>query len=229
MQEFTTKVLEIKTLTQKVVEISLEVLEPKPFNFLAGQYVDFVIENQVRAYSMANVPGLKTPLTFCIEKIPGGLSTTFLETVKVGDEVKIQGPQGTFTAEKPSQNLAFIATGVGIAPFASIIPNILSNGFEAQCELLFCVRNEDSIFYFDKFKNIASFYGNFKFTSMLSQPKGIWRGETGRVTTYLEVNYERLKGFVFYICGGGQMVKDVREILLKKGTSFRDIKTEIFS
>jgi CDP-4-dehydro-6-deoxyglucose reductase len=117
---------------------------------------------------------------------------------------------------------------VGIAPFVSVITDILARGYLGQVMLLFGLRNEENVFYYDKFNVLAKMHPNFKFLPMLSKPQSHWPGETGRVTTYLEVHYPDYKERKFYICGSKEMVTDTRAVLVKAGHDARDVQLEIF-
>lgn len=229
MQEYLTRVSEIKYLTQHVLELSVDLILPDTILFKAGQFMQFILgPQQFRSYSIVSVPDHNRTLKFCVELVPGGAGSAFVKSLSVGSEVKMRGPLGVMTFDFFERDACFIAGGVGIAPYASMIPDMLSRGYSREAHLLFGVRNEENVFYFDRFNHLATMYQNFKFTPILSRPEMHWPGEVGRVTTYLDVAYERYRDRLFYICGGMDLVKDVRSLLLRKGHKPTDIKLEIF-
>jgi len=229
MQEFITKITEKKHLTEHTIEISVDLTSPSDIVFKAGQFMQFKFGSVMRSYSIISVPTeTNTKLAFCIELLEDGVGSEVLKNAHIGDEIIMRGPSGIFTFNQFDRNVFFVATGVGVAPFASIIPTAFSTGFNGNAHLLFGVRHEEDVFYFDRFNHMRSIYQNFKFTPMLSQPKSHWPGEVGRVTTYLDVAYEYYKDYLFYICGGIEMIKDTRSVLIKKGHNPKDIKLEIF-
>ena len=228
MVEFQTKISEIKYLTLKTVELTVDLVNPDEIKFEAGQFMQFLLGKAPRSYSIVSIPNHNRQLKFCIELLDKGLVSQFLKQAKVGSFLPMQGPLGNFLFDRPEKNAFFVATGVGIAPFASIIPNILSTGYSGKAQLLFGVKHEEDVFYFDKFRHMANLYQNFKFVPILSQPQSHWPGESGRVTTYLEVAYEYFKDYIFYICGNTEMVKESRELLLKRGHDPKNIRLEIF-
>ncbi len=228
MREFETIIREIRYLTQDVIELTVDLTSPGQIIFEAGQFMDFRFGKDVRSYSIVSVPDNNTSLQFCIEMLPNGVGSNFFRAAKIGDKLLINGPMGIFTVTDHTRDIFFVATGVGVAPFASMIPDMLGKGFTARAQLLFGIRHEENVFFFDRFRHLQAIYPNFKFVPLLSQPKSHWPGELGRGSTYLDVAYEYHKNSVFYVCGGMEMIKDVRALLLKKGHNSKDIKLEIF-
>lgn len=232
MNLYTAEVIEKRQITQDIYELDAELLHPQEIDFKAGQCLGLHLgDNQSkRLYSIASVPAVKNKLTFCVDITPMGPGSKFILALEPKNEITLEGPYGGFTAdENIQQDLLFIATGVGIAPFKSLIANLLERGFSRKITLLFGLRSEQNIFYFDFFQNLSKKYSNFIFLPTLSQPKGEWNGTVGRVTKYLEDNASDYLESVAYVCGSTDMVKDVRSLLIEKGFSPRQIKIEIFA
>ena len=228
MQQYKAKMIEKKHLTMNVLEVTAELMVPDTILFLAGQFMQLQIGGELKAYSILDIPDHNKSLKFCVSLIAAGKASEFFKTAKVGDEIDMRGPVGNFTAEDFSKNYFFVATGVGVAPFASMIPDMLGRGYNGKCRLLFGLRHEEDVFYFDRFTHLQSLYPNFTFTPTLSQPKSHWPGEVGRVTTYIDVAYEYYKDYLFYVCGWQEMVRDTKDLLLKRGHDPLKIKVEIF-
>lgn len=229
MQEYRTQVAKKTHLTAQTVELELELTEPKGMAFVPGQFVQFKVGEVWRSYSITSLPERVPSLTFCIGLIPGGLGSAFIERLAQGDEVTVRGPSGVFVLDDFSRPACFVATGVGVAPFLSIIPDALSRGYAQPLTLVFGVRSQADAFYFDRLGELERRYKNFQFVPTLSQPRGDWPGAVGRVTAYLEAAVGSLSGRVFFICGGMAMVKDTRQLLLTLGCNPKDIKLELFS
>jgi ferredoxin-NADP reductase len=229
MQEYLTQVTEIRHLTMDIVELDVQLVEPTELTYQAGQFMQFRIGTALRSYSLATPPVPDNPkLTFCIKMEPRGVGSDFVRQLKVGAEIEMRGPAGIFVVQDFHQAIFFVATGVGIAPFASMIPDMLSRGYDEKTHLLFGVRNEENVFYYDHFNRLAQQYENLTFTPIMSRPQSHWPGETGYVTTYLEEAYPRFKDNIFYLCGSKAMVTDARQILLHAGHDAKRIKLEIF-
>lgn len=213
-----------KQLTHNVVELELEL--PGGMDYRAGQFVFFKVGGEHRAYSMVNMPDGTGRLVFCIKLVEGGVGSEFISRLKIGDAVTMNGPFGEFVVDGFDRPLVFVAAGVGVAPFLGVVSQALLRG-SSVVTLLFGVRSEEDIFYHEKFASLTS--PNFKFIPLLSQPKGEWQGETGRVTDYIKKHNDAFAGAIFYVCGSPGFVSDVRILLLEQGVPARDIHVEIFA
>jgi ferredoxin-NADP reductase len=228
IQQYKARIIEKKYLTQYVLEIAVVLVVPELVEFLAGQFMQFQIGDELKSYSIVSSPNENTVLTFCVGLVEGGKATEFFKAAKIGKEINLRGPAGNFTMDDFSKNYFFVATGVGVAPYASIITDMLVRGYSNKCRLLFGLRFEEDVFYFDRFTHLQNQYPNFTFTPILSRPVSHWPGETGHVTTYIDVAYEYYKDYIFYISGRQQMVDDVKALLLKRGHDPKNLKVEIF-
>lgn len=228
-QDYKVSVISNKQLTPNIWQLDVCPEDPAEIDFIAGQCVSFhVAEKEKRLYSIMNIPEHKNILSFCVDVSPAGFGSNFTLALKVGDTFTLDGPHGIFTIKDFERDLLFVCTGAGVAPFKSMITDAFKKGFAKKITMLFGVRDEDNIIYFDYFQDIASRYPNFEFIPMLSQPKGQWQGQAGRVTAFLDSNIQKYMGRLAYICGSLAMIKDVRKKLMDSGFGIRDIKIENF-
>lgn len=206
-----------KALTHDVFELTLQTAEP--ITFLAGQFITIKIDDKIppcfRAYSICSPPTNTNQFTLCVKYVPEGRGSSWLKEAKFGDPINFIGPNGYFTHQKNGRPLLFIATGTGIAPFYSIITELLTNNFDQPITLLFGVRHENDLFYLDHFENLATNHPNFTFITTLSQPSENWQGTRGRVTEPLK-SLQIDPATDIYICGLTPMIDSVREILTEK-------------
>ena len=105
-----------------------EVERPASFRFRSGEFVMIGLLNDdgkplLRAYSIA-APYWSETLAFYSIKVQDGPLTSKLQNIKVGDHIIMKTkPVGTLVLDAliPGKRLYMIATGTGIAPFASLI------------------------------------------------------------------------------------------------------------
>jgi NAD(P)H-flavin reductase len=226
---YSAEVVAKKTLTSKIIELDFKLISPEEISFLAGQFVALILPSgEKKFYSICTPPEQKNLISFCVDVSPGGSGSKYIESLSVGEKVEFSGPHGVFIVKDETVDHLFVATGAGIAPFKSMVPDALEKGFEKKIVLLFGVRNEQDLFYLDYFQELESKYPNFKFIPSLSQGSEDWEGEKGRVTSFLQNACEEFKDHFVYICGGVEMVKDVRGLLIEKGKEMKKIKLEIF-
>ncbi len=223
------KILKVIDVTSDVKEITFE--QPEGEDYIPGQFVGIKINDNkdvagYRAYSILS--DKEGNLQVCVKKVKDGRGSSFLHSRKEGDVLEIIFPLGYFGYQKDlSENVVFIATGTGLVPILSLLENLPDN-FNGNAKLIFGVRNEEDLFYEDRINNLTKNNPNISSVVALSQPKDTWKGESGRVTNILDK--EKLeKDTQFFICGNGQMISSVREMLEEKGMKNGDVFYEDFN
>ncbi|MEQ8296602.1 MAG: ferredoxin--NADP reductase [Nitratireductor sp.] len=118
-------VVSVKHYTDRL--FSFRITRPQSFRFRSGEFVMIGLPNAekpvFRAYSIAS-PAWDEELEFYSIKVPNGPLTSELQKIVPGDTVLLrQKSTGTLVndALSPAKRLYMIATGTGIAPFASLI------------------------------------------------------------------------------------------------------------
>ncbi|WP_149586787.1 ferredoxin--NADP reductase [Tabrizicola flagellatus] len=107
---------------------SFRVTRPKSLRFRSGEFVMIGLLDDkgkplLRAYSIAS-PAWDEELEFYSIKVPDGPLTSRLQHIQPGDEIILRPkPVGTLVHDAllPGKRLWFLATGTGIAPFASLM------------------------------------------------------------------------------------------------------------
>ncbi len=107
---------------------SFRVTRPQSLRFRSGEFVMIGLMGDngkplLRAYSIAS-PNWDEELEFYSIKVPDGPLTSKLQHIKVGDEIILRPkPVGTLVHDAllPGNRVWFLATGTGIAPFASLM------------------------------------------------------------------------------------------------------------
>ena len=123
------EVLETKQLTASTY--SIKVAKPDGFSFLASQSVLLMIEKdyglQRHPMSIASSPS-RDYLEWATRRSDSDFKKTFLSLQK-GDYINVIGPKGDFLldANRPA---VFIAGGIGIPPFKSMIDYSAADGLK---------------------------------------------------------------------------------------------------
>lgn len=107
---------------------SFRVTRPASLRFRSGEFVMIGLLGDngkplLRAYSIAS-PNWDEELEFYSIKVPDGPLTSKLQHIQPGDEIILRPkPVGTLVLDAllPGKRLWFLATGTGIAPFASLM------------------------------------------------------------------------------------------------------------
>lgn len=180
-----------------------------------------------RAYSIASPPRENDRLELVIKLVQGGVVTNWFWTLKEGDAVRVHAPFGKFVLpEKVDFDILFVAVGTGIAPFRSMILEMLPAGFKGKITLLFGTRYDDRIPYHEEFTDLARKHPNFTYIPTISRPGPGWKGETGYVQTKVEKFFSDPAGKRIYICGLNEMIQAVQEAALRLGYAKEQVHYE---
>lgn len=202
----------------------LRFTKPDGLSFKPGQFVLFdvpLVENtadiQTRAYSIASAPSEKDLLFVIKLKTGGRASRWIVESLKVGDTVRIQGPFGVFTLDRSSpRDWLLVATSAGLAPFRSQLAAFLSEETTRRIDMIFGVHAEEDFFWLDELRSFEKSYPNFHVHPTLSKPSPSWFGHVGRVQTLLPEILGGRTAMKVYICGNPDMTKDVKRICIEE-------------
>jgi len=203
-----------------VAILKLQLPAAERFQFLAGQYLEFLLKDgQRRAYSIANAPEQEGPLELHIRHLPGGLFTDFVfgavsPALKEKDILRFEGPLGSFFLREDSKKpIIFLAAGTGFAPIKSIIEQMQTKKIERPIELYWGGRRPSDLYLSDLCKNWEQEIPNFKYIPVISDDlrEDAWRGRTGFVHQAVIDDHPSLKDFQVYACGAPVMVNAARE------------------
>jgi len=140
----------------------------KPGQFVLVSFFDNRLGKQCRAYSISSCPQDKF-LTLTVKKI--GVFSSALHKLKIGEKVKISPPLGDFYPEKSMKNLVFLAAGIGIAPFYSIIKSLYLEGSMNELTLFYSNKTDKDIVFPEELSKLAKKWRKFKIIYILTQQK----------------------------------------------------------
>ena len=205
----------IERLSDDVIRLMLSLPSGTEMPFIAGQYLNIVLEDgQRRAFSFANPPQESgTPeqpsIELHVRLVPGGRFTTRVFTeLQVGDVLRIEGPFGRFVLREGEQPILMIAGATGFAPIKSIVEDAFARGIERPMKLYWGVRRRSDLYQMELAERWAREHANFSFVPVLSdEPEGGgWHGRRGLVHAALLEDHPDLRGSEVYVCGSVNMV-----------------------
>jgi NAD(P)H-flavin reductase len=223
MSAFTATVSRTRKLTHDVREIELTLAEPGAIVFAPGQFVSFEVDRPgagtpaTRPYSIASSSGRRQAIDLVLNHVAGGPGSEYLFGLNDGDVTSFKGPFGSFVLRDSARDLLLVATGTGIAPFRSMLWSLADSSSSRAMTLFWGLRSERDVYYQDELLQLRDRLPNFSFITTLSQPAGEWRGAIGRVTPLVETEVRTVDNLEVMLCGNGGMVRDVKEVLRRKG------------
>jgi len=218
-------------LTHDTRLIRLAVVDGDPLVFSAGQYAKVVFPNKVeKYYSIASLPGDKG-IEFHIRRSGEGTSSSHfvLDELSVGDPVTVTAPMGNsyFRAEHRGAVLC-VAGGSGMAPIRCIVETALRDEPSREIHLYFGVRDEQDIYFEERFSALAETHANFHFTPVLSEASGDTERRTGFVHEAIGEDHKNFAGWKAYLCGPPIMVESVAKLLKERGVHEDDIYADAY-
>ena len=220
--------------------VAFQFERPRNFLFKAGQFVDLALlgarpdssDGLIHTFSIASSPSAEEIVV--ATRMRDTCFKRALFTLAIGSEVRIKGPMGSFTLHNNvSRPAVFLAGGIGIAPFLSMISSAVSNTPHPPISLFYANRYFEDAAFIDTLRDLESSTGNLRFVPTLTRVNnahGEWKGETGRISSeMLSKHAGNLHGSISYVAGPPAMVSAARLVLNEAGVDDDDIRTEEFA
>jgi glycine betaine catabolism B len=229
---------EKKELARGIYEF--EFTKDDNFQFEPGQYAEWTFDHKSpdrrgnrRFFTIASSP-LDQTVKIAMRTVSDKPSSFKKALLEISDDDKIftSNISGDFLMpEDPKKKMVFIAGGIGITPFASMIKYLLDKNEKRGITLFYAAADVQSFVYSELFIN-AMERMNMKFIKVLSGAKEVpieFQGEIGFITSEMINKYvpEKLNS-IFYISGPNAMVTGYKKMLLKEGVPGKNIKTDYF-
>jgi ferredoxin-NADP reductase len=213
--------------------------KPAGFQFKAGQYVDISLINPpetdsqgiVRSFSIASAPYEDQLLV--VTRMRKSAFKRVLAVLPLGTEVKLEGPMGSFTLHKNRVKAAvFLAGGIGITPFLSILRQAAEEKLPQQLYLFYSNRHPKDAAFLKDLEILSKLNANFIFIPSMSEMEKSqfeWPNERGFINREMLLRHmDGLQGPIYYVAGPPAMVGAMREMLTNAGVDEDDIRTEEF-
>src|ERR1035437_4270883 len=183
-----------------------------------------------RAYSIASSSQSDEFLEFCITVVMSGDLTPRLFNLGIKDRIYV-GPKavGMFTLEKAprDRHVILVATGTGLAPYASMLRSDLECGGTRRIVVLHGARCSWDLGYRTELTSLARHCPNLTYLPVITRPQEdhTWRGRTGYLQDVLfsgvieEATGLQLEpdNFHVYLCGNPGMIETVIGRLADRG------------
>jgi len=232
------RILTIRRNPYEVIEVKQEaeaiwslIFKGKRIDFRPGQFMIIQLLRNGR---------LSSPHPFTISSSPtrenlsitpkelGDFTSTIKET-RVGDQALIDAPYGVFSFLNYRQDeLVFIAGGIGITPFISMLSYICDQKLKLKVTLFWANRDESNLCFREELREMEKEMAQFKAILVMSdQPD--WPGEKGFLNAGMIADYlGNLSQKDFFVCGPPPMIKAIIADLKKQKVLSSRIHTEIF-
>jgi Na(+)-translocating NADH:ubiquinone oxidoreductase F subunit len=196
-----------------------------------------------RNYSLATNPSIERQLKFNVRiALPregktqnAGAGSSYVFSLKPGDEVKLTGPFGDFLIRKTEKEKVYIGGGAGMAPIRSHLSYLLETlGTREKVSFWYGARSVSDMFYADYFEAMQEKHPNFSFRVALSDlnPEEEWSGRQGFIHQVLNEEYladhPNPQTIEYYLCGPPAMIKATLKMLEEIGVPSKMIAFDEF-
>jgi ferredoxin--NADP+ reductase len=190
---------------------------PREDDFIPGQTLALSTERALpaRFYSIAS--GCHDSVVEILyDLVPGGQLTPRLARLGPGDALLASEPFGTF-CDGDGDSL-WIASGTGVAPFASMV----RSGFLAGKTLVHGSRTLAGLYQRGYFSSVLE--GRYVPCCSAEKADGVFHG---RSTAWL-ASAELPDARRYLVCGSSRMVVDARDVLIARGVPYERVVSEIY-
>lgn len=233
VREYICKCTEIIDLIDDMKQFRFELIGPETIDFTPGQYLQLLApvyegndEEVYRAYSVASDPLEKNIVELIIKLAPNGICTTYcFKYLKIGDNVKMNGPYGDFRLSETAVPIVFIAGGSGMAPIRCILHHMKNTANKRKATYYFGANKVDQLFLLDEMKKFEKELADFRFVPAVASPQDSdnWTGQKGFVTDAVRSDLKNAPECEAYLCGSPGMIDAAIEVLAALGMSEENI------
>jgi CDP-4-dehydro-6-deoxyglucose reductase len=209
------RVQKLEKVADDVMIVHLKLPANERLQFLAGQYIDFLLKGgERRSFSMANPPHADEFIELHIRHVAGGSFTDHVfGKMKERDILRLEGPLGSFFLRDDSPKpIVFVASGTGFAPIKSILESAFKRGVTRPMVLYWGCRRPKDLYLHPLAQEWATEHANFRYVPVVSDalPEDAWSGRTGFVHRAVLEDFPDLSGHQVYACGVPIMVDSAK-------------------
>lgn len=227
---------------KEIAEGTMAFLLEKPagFDFKPGQAMEVKLENppetdaegNSRAFSIASAP-YEADIMFATRMRDTAMKRC-LKRIPLGTELEVDGPWGDLKLHtRAARPAVFIAGGIGITPFRSMVMDAAKNKLAHKIWLFYSNHRPEDAAFLDDLTRAERENPNFKLIATMTEMEKSsrpWSGKRGFVTKeMLSEAIGDLSAPIFYLAGPGGMLTAMHKLLIEAGVNEDDIRAEEFA
>ncbi len=205
--------------------------------FKPGQYLTIQVQlpeeeyTMNRQYSLTNASNeeyyrISVKKEQLLDQPEGKVSNYLHKEVAIGDILKVTAPAGDFILEDGGEPITFIAAGVGITPFMSMLNTMSRQQSTRKITVLHAFKNRQQQAFADELFELSKQMDNMSIQYYHEENMIQDNYKVGRI------NEESLKQLdrngIFYVCGPVGFMQEIIQTLYKIGISQEKVRYEFF-
>jgi ferredoxin-NADP reductase len=154
-----------------------------------------------------------------------------LAELPIGAEVDVEPPKGSFELpEDASRPLVFVAGGIGITVFRSMLLHIREQGLPHRVTLVYSNRDRESTAFLDELRELENANPNLRLVLTMTKDSG-WEGESRKIDSEFFHDHlgKELDESTFLVAGPPGMVEGMQEALAEAGVDDENVIAERYS
>jgi ferredoxin-NADP reductase len=208
-------------------------------DFIPGQYYEMKFDlkdaderGDSRVFTISSSPTDREFIAITTRIIQSSFKL-HLNEIKPGELVQFDGPWDdlNFDEKDPSPHV-FLAGGIGVTPYHSIVKYVMDSNLKTQIILFVSWKNREEMVFDDFFRNANNHLENFTYVPTLTEENSKpteWDGEIGRIRKDMIKKYVReINKSKYFFAGPPAMVKALKETIINMGVSNEKIIAEEF-
>ena len=203
---------EVVDVRQEAKDIWTLEFSGRKIDYLPGQFMFVQLLrsgklSSAHPFTISNSP-TRENLSITPKKL--GDFTLSIKDTRVGEKAFIDAPYGVFSfLNYRHEELVFIAGGIGITPFISMLRYIRDKMPEQKVTLFWTNRNEDMLCFRDELEEMEKEMSAFR-TILIMSDQPDWEGEKGHLSGAMLQGYlETLDQKDFFVCGPPDMTANI--------------------
>ncbi|HOT95828.1 MAG TPA: FAD-dependent oxidoreductase [bacterium] len=223
----------VREIARGTIELSFK--RPGGLVHLAGQNMNLKVpelhypdpKGPRRTFTIASAPH-EPRLLFATRVSESGYKRTLLE-LEPGALFEFLGPNGQFLYDASIPSTAYLAGGIGITPFRSMLLHAVHTGMINPITLFYSNAAPENTAYHDLFTTLAVREENFTYLPTMTNltPDDPWPGERGFIRAdWIADALPQFAETVFFLCGPPAFVGALTGQLTARGLDAGQIRSE---
>jgi ferredoxin-NADP reductase len=220
--------------------VAFQFQRPRNFLFRPGQFIDLALPGLLgngrhgltHRFSIASSCFASDILV--VTRMRDSHFKRALSSLPLGTEVSLRGPMGSFVLHNDvSRPAVFIAGGIGIAPFLSMLSSAAIDKSHPPVVLFYANRYAEDAAFMDTLWDLEMSTRSFHFVptfTRLESGYGGWKGATGPINAQLLSRHiDSLHDPIYYVAGPPGMVVGTHQTLVELAVPEESIRGEHFA
>jgi ferredoxin-NADP reductase len=229
------EVIRVTDLTPHVRQLVLSPLEHR-ISYLPGQWVSLKLPvghkpPLNRAYSMAEPESPFGDLTLVLDRVPDGVGSNYLFSLKTGERIPLSGPYGKFVLpELKGKRLLMIGRYTGIVPIRCMVQTLITGNDSTPLIVIAAAPEERELLYHEEFQTLASTHPRLQYHSNIPE-SGAAQDPGAEVIRTMELVQKLLgrdRDFIPMICGIRDFVRPLRASFMELGLERKEVRIETY-